>query len=196
MTKVPLLQSGFASLTSSGLSRPLPADDLMIKRLLFKDFLISNLDQFYSVEVNDLYDSWCKFPAKIREFEFREQILLSAMKAFNVDSIYKWIDAQNKLAQMSNYHDKFLEDTFNFILGRPRCIELPQWVKLIEFEHHPRAIALNYDNFFHGGCLPSGLPELFNLWLSRPNGFEDLLQTAYVIYGNRPWITNVREKNT
>ena len=132
----------------------------------------------------------------MRECEFREQIIISTMKAFNVESIYKWIEAQNKLAQISNCHDKFLEDTFKFIMGNPRSLELPQWIKLIEFNRHPVGTTLNYDSMFSNGGLPSGLPELFNIWLSRPNGFEDLLQTAYIIFGNRPWITNVREKNT
>lgn len=200
----PVLQSGFVSFTKDELLRPPPHEDMMIRRILMKDFMISNLDQYYNGAVSDLYEEWRKEPTLMRTFEFREKILQVAFKAFACDNMHRWFTVQSKLKSLSAMHEKFITETLNFIAGKaPRTIEATQWEKFIE---HPTKIYnadIDIDAWFTSNpvCtypatvqVPTNIANFLTDWVTRVNGFDDLLICLNIIFGSKAAITNVREK--
>jgi hypothetical protein len=124
----PVLQSGFISFTKVGLLRPPPFEDMMIKRVLMKDYMTTNLDQFYNSNVTDLYLEWLNNKDLIRTFEFREKLLQTAFRAFACDDVYKWFSAQTKLTSISPSHEVFLTDTLKFVLHDNRGWNQPSYI--------------------------------------------------------------------
>jgi hypothetical protein len=195
----PVLQSGFVSFTKDGLLRPPPHEDMMLRRILMKDFMISNLDQYYNGEVTAVYEEWRADPSLMRTFEFRERVLLAAFKAFACENMHRWFTVQLKLHSLSIMHEKFLEETLNFIKwNTPRTIEATQWEKFIEHPTKLHNTSLDADKWLTGDdvnyYISTTIDKFLAKWVSRVNGFEDLLISLNVIFGSKAAITNVREK--
>lgn len=199
MEKYPILQSGFVSLIQRGLAKPKPTDNLMIQRLLFKDHLVSNIENFYFEDIVILYDLYRGDPNLLRDFNFREQVIKAAYMMFGSNSVYTWLRHQNQLANIGLLHARFIEETLTYIAtGKERATQTVQWIKLIEISNHKESSKLNIDDWFNtysGLYVPADIVDFIQLWVSQPKGFEDLLISLFIIFGNRPYITNVREKN-
>ena len=201
MEQYPILQSGFITNTMEGLIRPVFVKDPFIDFTIDKDHLKNKSLNFYSAEVDDLYEVWRKTPNKLREFEFRESVLTAAYYAFNIKSIYKWIEMQSLSTKTSSIHNAFILETVSFVYGGERKVQLPQWIRLIEASREARAVKIDIDKFFDTEKYPNVvthsnlLTDFIVSWVSQPNGFEDLLLSLYVIFGNRPYVTDVANKN-
>lgn len=199
MEKYPILQSGFVSLIQRGLAKPKPTDNLMIQRLLFKDHLVSNIENFYFEDIVILYDLYRGDPNLLRDFNFREQVIKAAYMMFGSNSVYTWLRHQNQLANIGLLHARFIEETLTYIAtGKERATQTVQWIKLIEISNHKESSKLNIDDWFNtysGLYVPADIVDFIQLWVAQPKGFEDLLISLFIIFGNRPYITNVREKN-
>jgi hypothetical protein len=177
---------------SNLIEQPPTLDDIMVKRLLMKDHLISNLDQFSMPEVSVLYNRWREAPDVIRDFEFRELILTQAFKAFRAESLYQWMVFQNKTANLTDLHIAFIASIVSFIHTGHRDTHVSQWMRLIEHTRHPQYRKIDLETL---QLVPGTIVDLIQQWVSWPSGFEDLLLTLYVIFGDHPYITNVREKD-
>lgn len=201
MDKYPILQSGFITNTTDGLKRPVFVKDPFVDFAIDKDHRKSKSLNFFVPEVNNLYEAWRNSPTKLKEFDFREQILCAAYRAFNIKSIYKWIEMQALSTKISHMHNMFLLETVAFVYGEPRSLQLPQWIRLIEASAESRATKVDIDKYFDKEKFPSTatysnlLTDFITAWVSRPNGFEDLLLSLYVIFGDRPYVTDVANKN-
>lgn len=201
----PVLQSGFVSFTKDELLRPPPHEDMMIRRILMKDFMISNLDQYYNGAVSDLYEEWRKEPALMRTFEFREKVLQVAFKAFACDNMHRWFTVQSKLKSLSVMHEKFITETLDYISfysDKPRTIEVVQWERFIEHPTKLHNADIDIDSWFttipgfgpNSVKVQTNISDFLTQWVSKVNGFDDLLICLNIIFGSKAAITNVREK--
>jgi len=202
MNKFAVLQSGFISDLSKGLVHNEFIKDPFVDLALDKDHLKSKSHYFYFKEVDDLYEEWSKNNTLIKTMEFREKIIKAAKNAFNNVSIYNWLNTQKYANTVTSTHENFISETIGFVLGSPRSIQTSQWIRLLEVSEKAQSINLDIDKYFNRNNIQNQLKFSSSLltdfivrWVSQPNGFEDMLLSLYVIFGDRPAVTDVADKN-
>lgn len=128
----------------------------------------------------------------INSFAFREQILKLALEAFGTKSFYDWCVLQSDSPYMSEMHKRFLNDTFNFIETGKRSVNILSWMKLItvkELSKNDEVPVYQYQKFF-GMTSPiqfrreHNLSTILTLWVSQPGGFDDLVGSLHIFFGD------------
>lgn len=193
MNKYPVLQSGFVAFSSEGLTLPNPVEPTVREAVIFKQFKSPLLDYFYSKEVTEMFNRWSANKDAMREFEFRERILKSGLRLFGTKNFRDWLDFQHKVKALSPLHGKFILETVEHIVtGAPRKIESVQWINLLEAGDQAKAVHVDPREFLkiRKGAqayeyVPQSFEELILTWTKTRTGFEDLLITLYVIFGQR-----------
>ena len=200
MNKFPILQSGLISFTEEHLKTPVKYNDLVISNVLSKDYRSPSNRYFFSEDISMLYNKWCGDASCLNDFDTRELLIRTVKHLFGTPSFFKWVKLQTEHADLGNLHEVFLTDTLEYLCGKPRTVETVQWIKMLEKAIKSRGITVNFERFFdrelyknYDEMLPNTLIDILQIWTSKPRGFEDLLLTAYVIFGNRPYITDVSE---
>lgn len=203
MNKCPILQSGFISFDDKYLQTPVKYNDLVISNVLSKDYRSASNRYFFSQDITKLYNKWCGDPNCLKDFDTREELLRYAKQLFGNPSFFKWVNLQVNYADLADLHEAFLTDTLEYLVNSERRLETVQWIRMLEKAIKSVENTVNFDRFFdkelygrkvgYDKILPSNLVEILRIWTSKPKGFEDLLVTLYVIFGNRPYITDVSE---
>lgn len=202
MKRFAILQSGFITNLEKGLIKNDYVKDPFVDLALDKDHLKSKSLYFYHKEINDIYEDWRGDTTLMKSMEFRERIIKAAKDAFNSYSIYQWFLMQGNTETLTELHQKFIYDTLAFVQGQKRAIEAVQWIRLLEASEKTQGVKINVDRYFdnvnfkqEAKFSSSALSTFLVLWTSRPNGFEDLMITLFVIFGDRPYVTDVADKN-
>lgn len=202
MKRFAILQSGFITNLEKGLIKNDYIKDPFVDLALDKDHLKSKSLYFYHKEINDIYEDWRGDATLMKSMEFRERIIKAAKDAFNSYSIYQWFLMQGNTETLTELHQKFIYDTLAFVQGQKRAIEAVQWIRLLEASEKTQGVKINVDRYFdnvnfkqEAKFSSSALSTFLVLWTSRPNGFEDLMITLFVIFGDRPYVTDVADKN-
>ncbi len=202
MSKYPIMQSGFVSFTEETLLTPVKYNDLVISNVLSKDYRSPSNRFFYSRPLSELYNLWLGDSQCLRSFENREKLIKLAKTLFSNPSFFKWVDLQTDHGMLGDLHRTFLIDTLEYLSGNTRQLEVGQWIGLIEKAIKSIATKVDIARFFdkelygtsgYSDLLPSHVVDILDIWVRKPGGFEDLLITLYVIFGNRPYITDVSE---
>lgn len=202
MTRYPIMQSGFVSFTDETLLTPVKYNDLVISNVLSKDYRSPSNRYFFSRPLSELYNLWLGNRNCLRDFDNREKVIKLAKVLFSNPSFFKWIQLQTDHGHISDLHNTFLIDTLEYLTTGQRQLEISQWVGLIEKSIKTTATKVDIARFFdrelygsmgYDKLLPSTVNDILDIWVRKPNGFEDLLISLYVIFGNRPYITDVSE---
>lgn len=124
-------------------------------------------------------------------FERRERFLKAALFAFGSTNFHTWYLAQFQSPSFGDIHQRFLEDTFKFILTGKRDIPLSSWNVLVSPEednsskitHGPNASKLfQYSGNKNPDYRPS-IVEITQKWLSQEGGFNDFAMTVHILFG-------------
>ena len=214
--KYPMLQSGFVSLYDDGLTIRIPSRDRIVRSILQKDYLAPNNENKYDPEVDDIYRAYLADKKAMRSFEFRERVLKAAIANFRKDTFDEWVEFQNATKLMAPIHVEFVEETIKYVwYGRKRLLTWDSWGYLVENKplqnNHRIDIPLlkatvNFDSRFdtvkdiilereHLGSEAWSLDHFLSTWVSREGGFNDLLETLNVVFGDRPGVANVYERD-
>lgn len=144
-------------------------------------------------EVDELYASYVKNLPGVTTIDFRNQVLKAALHAFGSMSFYRWYCAQRASPGMGDLQYRFLADTLGYLQGQRRSMDMPMWEDLLTatqaVETSPAYVAAS-EKFF--GVHPTmskadrndDLIDVIQMWCSRPNGIEDLLQSLHLLFGN------------
>jgi len=199
MNQYPILQSGFIGLDNNGLVNVNEEKSVFINYALDKDYLKRATNYFYSSEVTNLYEEWRHDSKLIEQFSFRERII-KASKILGTPTIRKWFILQLNQSNVTigDLHIDFLYQTLDFISGKHRPIEISQWIRILTAVKQSTSVKVNFNKYFDSEIYGSNAvfsstvtTSIIQQWLSQVGGFEDLLLTLYVIFGNRPYITDV-----
>lgn len=197
MAQFAILSSGFISKNIGILSSNIE------KGSNFRDLILDNdhyqgVDHFYNKDVNILFDKFINNKNIMNDFDFKEHVLILVYKLFEKKSIYNWMyDQQYAVGKtVSNLHIEFLEDTINYLNGETRKINIYQWARMLNVTKD----AINYkpaqNDFFKTTITRIMYGNLINnikQWLAIEGGYEDLLTTLYVIFGDRSFITTISD---
>lgn len=194
MKKYPILQSGFIVKSDFNLKHPDHARNLSTDFLLNKDHLKNTNHFFYNSIINDLFEEWNKDKSILRDFDFREKVLIVANNIFECKYIDEWLTLQSNYGQLTDLHIKFIEETVDYVIHDiHRTISPIQWNSLLE----PNSKLSNIKKYSN-----KPIPETYRItdfikdWTDNDNGFEDLICTLYVIYGKSTNITNVQNNHS
>ena len=126
-------------------------------------------------------------------FNFREQILVTALNAFGTSNFLDWIRLQSQNPYLNTNHYRFINDTLNFIRGENRALNIQYWLTLLSENsavgNESSKVKINEEKFFNTNK-PLHMRESTQLkssivqWVSKPGGFEDLLGTLHVLFGD------------
>jgi hypothetical protein len=200
MKKFPKLQSGFVSYENDELTEEAKYHDLMLSALVAKDFQNETNVGLYSPNVSGIYNEWRVDSSLIKNFEFRERILMAAKSSFNTKSFSYWLELQNLKGDISRLHKAFLIDTLEFIRGANRKVEVSQWIALIDRSVNTSSVKVDFASFFgrqvNNEIASAKMNDVIVTWTSRHGGFEDLLISLHVIFGSREYVSDVSENPT
>lgn len=194
MNAYPVLQSGFVGLSQQGLRRPDIIEPTLRQAVIFKEYKLPLTKYFYSAEVTELYTRWCGNAGALKDFDFRERIIQAAFSSFGHQSFYVWLRHQAEKPTVSDLHKAFLVETLQYLLnGSPRGIENVQWIRLLEATQQTHSVRVDVDKYFGTETMgvlatqrvPVALSSVIKAWISMERGFEDLLITLFVIFGDR-----------
>lgn len=189
MEKFAILQSGFVT---DNLSRIEKSEDTAID---FKSFILNKAYYrdtskfFYFPIVNNLYKDYTNNVNVINDIDFRERIIKVAFQVFDNKNISEWITMQNDFGVITQLHKQFLLDTFNYVyklnVNDSRSIPLTQWKSLLDVSE--RSSDVNLINIFgeRNKIIDDPISETLRKWLCLSNGFEDLLLTLYIVFGDK-----------
>lgn len=212
-----MLQSGFVSLYDDGLTMRIPSRDRIVRSILQKDYITSNNENKYDPEVDDVYRAYLADKRAMRSFEFRERILKAAINNFRKDTFDEWVEFQNATKLMAPIHVEFIEETIKYVwYSKKRLLTFDTWGYLVEnkpLENNHRIdipllkVKVNFDSRFDStkDIILSrdadsvndawSLDNFLATWVARDGGFNDLLETLNIIFGDRPGVSNVYERD-
>lgn len=145
--------------------------------------------------VETLYSQYIKRSADTQSFEFREAVLIAALRAFGQPNFYSWYMTQLELETISEDHVAFLGDTCRFIQTGTRAYRLETWTHILKTSNAgvrpfvPCQCAKDYFCMVNGYTTPMNssqysLTNVIQSWVSQPQGLEDLLGTLHLLFGN------------
>lgn len=190
-----ILHSGFVTTDSSKLLRSTIEDKGIRKMVIQPSTLGEDFDSYYDSEVTNLFNQWRKDEDLIRTFEFREDILRVARRAFGGNDLFEWIRLQLAQGSVGYLHRRFLTEMLGRIYSEvPKSMDNYQYYRLLSREpfstKFPNTNAYNglsddyMENFLKSrtNCF---MPDVLVEWTRDVDGITDLICTMNVIFGRR-----------
>lgn len=141
--------------------------------------------------VEALYAHYIKNSADTNSFTFHEKVLTVALAAFGTTDFGYWFKQQHNSPATGDLHRRFLEDTLKFISTGRREMCLENYCALLTLSDIDGNICeltdFAKDFFKYSGSGQDEVTTLINIiqkWCSQPNGFEDMLGTLHILFGN------------
>lgn len=143
--------------------------------------------------VEALYGQYIKQAVKMSDFDFRRDVLVTALNAFGTHDFYTWYVAQFRGPSCGDLHRRFLDDTLSYIMNGHRDLSLENWDALLEItdagaekfvvsDTARQFFGIRETNVPYEGR--SRLTDVIQMWCSQPNGMEDLLGTLHILFGS------------
>ncbi len=144
--------------------------------------------------VENLFRSLVENSWGTKSFEYREQVLKAALGAFGTKSFIDWCRLQEESPYLTDLHRRFLNDTFEFIKTGKRSMVPNTWSAIVK----PRitgavddATGYYYKEYFRlnqASLLrrPFGVSDTIVAWTGQPGGFEDMIATLHILFGDLP----------
>lgn len=134
----------------------------------------AELDNLYKIRIGRLdgHNSWA----------FKLRVIICVARLFR--GFERWLRLQAEFND--NVYDlnwSFLEDTVRFIRGKPRIYPLQNWIDLLR-EHPDERVGSASPRRYRDLQMQAGeFSNYVGMWVTRENGFDDMLSTAYVLFG-------------
>lgn len=159
----------------------------------FKFPVMPNVKAYSNKGIDRSYAAYLTKVEDWKTMEFREKVYLQALKAFGTMDFAQWYSKQFVSPSVGDMHHRFLDDTLRFIGGGTRDMCMENWRALVTYSDRDDAHALvtpTAAEFFgistHGRARPAknrDLITIIQLWTARPGGFEDMLCTLHILFG-------------
>lgn len=195
MKPVFILHSGFVTTDSSKLLRStIEAKDIR-KMVIQPSVLGEDPDSYYDSEVTNVFNQWRKDEDLIRSFEFRESVLKVALRAFDDQSLGRWIELQHAQGGVGYLHRRFLKEMVARIFcNQAKTMDNYQYYRLLSREPYSTkfpdtnaasALSTDYLDVFIKSGQGSFMPDVLTEWTKDTDGVADLICTLNVIFGRR-----------
>lgn len=193
--KTAILQSGFLCTNLNILEKGKVEKPNFSDLVLVKSHLKLDETNFYSKEIQKLYENYCSDQKMVSKFLFREQVLKFTFKLFNEQNIRNWISLQSQSEYFTELHRAFIIQTLQYINGSERSVHVTQWFNLLGCSEATKNTNLDLEDYLDRDrnirYMNSDIRDLVNRWVCRSGGFGDMLTSMHAIYGQRKTITSV-----
>lgn len=137
------------------------------------------------VTVRSLYDIYHARTAVSRSWNYRRSVIESAIRLFGNFDV--WLRDQRNNPWIVGHNRKFIEETVDFIHGKPRLLSVHVWQDLIEDTSDiGRSLSINALGIdLSSKGRGESTTQMLQQWMSRPNGIDDLILTLNVLFGAR-----------
>jgi len=194
------LQSGFIAKDETKFKLPEVEKSFYKDQVIGKDYLNDTNTFYYHEDITKLFYKYSADNKLAKDLNFIKETIKAIKDAIDNKSFFKWLLMETKYAKLSNLHKNFLYDTLNYLASGIRDIEVAQWIKLIDYSSETNSVIVNIDDYFAKetkaslNSINSNLTYVIADWISKPNGFEDMLITMFIIFGERRYINDVSDK--
>lgn len=161
---------------------------------LNKPVLQKNKTFVSNTEVENIWNQYKTGDKFLNSFGFRKKILQTALSAFGTSSFYEWCLLQTQNPYSTDMQKRFINDTFNFIRTGKRSVTISSWLTLVNVSNEASStqddVQIQIEDFF-GTRLPihaqteKQVSATICRWLANRNGFEDLVGTLHVFFGDK-----------
>lgn len=142
--------------------------------------------------IEKLFEEWRSMGRKSTDVDFVEDVISAALQAFGTVDMYEWCYMQTLSPYFTANHRQYLNETFEFIETGKRKFSHPTWLRLLRLEladPMDAKVYYTYQDFFRikDAVLvkpPMDVYTFVERWLSQPGGFDDMLQTLHVLFGD------------
>lgn len=148
-----------------------------------------------NMAIEEAYIALLRNDIRANNFQFREDTLRAIFKAFGTMDFEGWYMAQYQSPSFGEMQQDFLEDCLRFIRSGKRRLSLENWDALLSAADKKVTspelpeVAKNFFNkkfvreLAPGGSYNSNLVNTVASWMSKPNGFTDLLVSCHILFG-------------
>lgn len=161
---------------------------------LNKPVLAQNKKFVSNTDVENIWNQFKTGDKFLNSFSFRKKIIQTALEAFGTPSFYEWCVLQSMSPYSTDMQKRFINDTFNFIKTGKRSVTISSWLTLVNVSNEASStsdeVHIQLEDFF-GTRLPlhaqreKQVSSTVCQWLSNRNGFEDLVGTLHVFFGDK-----------
>lgn len=137
--------------------------------------------------VHNLYLIFTNEPKRAIYWEFRKQVIDLAQTVFAGQ--FNWFIRQDTNAAVVDQNYLFLLDTVRFIATGRRRLSIYTWPALLSY-NVPVGLAVDsraeISKLFIELALESDINVVIQRWLSHKGGFDDMMYTLNMLFGNVP----------
>lgn len=195
------LQSGFLAWPSPELVQQDEHSGSFRDAVLSPEFKMHDTENYYDRGVESLFSQWRKDDSLIHQFNFREAILLTAMRCFRDKSIVPWLRLQVSQTRLGYLHRNFLTGMFDSAVRNiPKSLDNFQYYRLLTPKDTERTVSKQerditgiLDELLQPGE-DSTVSNILANWTVDIDGFIDLLVCLHVIFGKREGIHSVSQR--
>lgn len=153
-------------------------------------FSLPKLPVLANHNIEKISSKFIKQSMAILDGDFREQVLKVALIAFGTQNFRQWVNAQHDTGTTGELHIEFLQDTLNFIQYGKRNLSLSNWLPMLtlsDLGSNATPLSEEVKKFFIDPETQrernATLVDVIQRWCSQDGGFEDLIQTLHVLFG-------------
>lgn len=137
--------------------------------------------------VHQLYLDFTTYPRETIYWSFRRKVVDLAQQLFSGN--FNWFIRQDTNALITDQNYMFLLDTVRFIATGHRRLSIYTWPTLLSYEV-PLGASVDsrkeISNLFIELALNTDVNTIIQKWLSHKNGFNDMMYTLNMLFGNIP----------
>lgn len=140
-------------------------------------------------DIDRLYEEFSARAWQKKRFGFQAQVFKAALRVGQIHTVARWAVNHTKSPLFTELHKDFLLDTLSFVNYNKRRMSINNWRTMLEHSRRTNrggqpaqlsAHEWNQITYFKD----TDWAELMVCWLDQPNGFEDFLQTMWIMYGS------------
>lgn len=138
-------------------------------------------------QVHELYLIFTNEPRVSVTWDFRKKVIQLAQSLFEGD--FNWFIRQDKNAMVTDQNYLFLIDTVRFIATGSRRLSIYTWPALLTYDVPVGKTVDTRDEIsklFIETALATDTTTLISKWLSHKDGFNDMMYTLNMLFGNLP----------
>ncbi len=141
--------------------------------------------------IEQLFGEWRSMERRATDAGFLCDVISAAVQAFGTTDMYEWCYMQTKSPYFTADHRQFLNDTFEFIETGRRKFSHATWMKVLRIRvinPQDAVQAYDFEKFFRVSAPLQHKPSshiytMIERWLAQPGGFDDMLQTLHILFG-------------
>lgn len=185
-----LLQSGFVTRDTGRLALHVGKSPTMVDRITPKPQIAKASEYYYDQRVTELFEEWRGSTALLQSMEFRERLLIEAIRVFHrtSETMAQWFLDQLQATTSSYLHRRFILETAAFVYNQtPRPVQVLSYVPMLSpkkpsIDSKPAAEAVPELRKIQLSGYMTRDDDLLVSWTRTPQRLADMLSTLALIF--------------